>query len=123
MNPLCNHGMRNSAFLFITISALMGGCSVSEPPPPRPLVRSFPKTKPVDAVPKLVGVVSMVNTDGQFVLVESNQSTNLNAGTALKCFRDGAETGVVAVGTERRGHYVTADIVKGEPQRGDQVFE
>jgi hypothetical protein len=27
------------------------------------------------------------------------------------------------VGTERRGAYVTADIVTGTPARGDQVFQ
>jgi hypothetical protein len=115
--------MRIFAVLFITISALASGCSMSSPPPPRPMVIKFQKPKPLEAVPKLVGIVSMVNTDGQFVLVESNQSATLDSGTALKCFRDGVETGVVAVSAERRRPYVTADVVTGEPQRGDQVFE
>jgi hypothetical protein len=115
--------MRFIAIHFFIISALLSGCSVSSPPPPRPTVIKFKKPKPLESVPKLVGIVSMVNADGQFVLVESNQSATLDSGTALKCFRDGVESGVLAVGSERRRPYVTADIVTGEPQRGDQVFE
>lgn len=115
--------MQNFAILFITIAALVSGCAVSSPPPPRPTVYKFPKAKPLETVPKLVGTIYTVNTDGQFVLVESNQSASLTPGTALKCFRDGAESGIIAISSERRGFHVSADIVLGEPQRGDQVFE
>ena len=105
-------------------TAALCGCSLFNSAPPKPTIIRFPKTQPVEnSVPKLVGVVSMVNLEGQFVLVESNQSAALEAGTALKCIRDGVETAVIAVGKERRRPYVTADIVKGEPQFGDQVFE
>lgn len=111
------------SFVLFSAAALCG-CSLFEPKPPKPLVRHFPKAHVSEvSVPKLVGVISMINTDGQFVLIESNQSAALDPGVALKCLRDGVETGVVAVGKERRRPYVTADIVKGTPQRGDQVFE
>jgi hypothetical protein len=33
------------------------------------------------------------------------------------------ETAVLNVGDERRGAYVTADIVTGTPTKGDQVFQ
>jgi hypothetical protein len=110
-------------FFLIVAAVSLSGCSMFETPPPKPRIVSLPKPKPLEQVPKLVGVISMINTDGQFVLIESNRTAELGAGTALKCFRDSVETGVLAVGKERRGIYVTADIVKGEPQRGDQVFE
>ena len=103
--------------------AALCGCSWFDSAPPKPIVIRIPRAQPLVQVPKLVGRVSMVNADGRFVLVESDQSAALNPGTALKCFRDGVETGVVAVGQERRRPYVTADIVTGDPQRGDQVFE
>lgn len=111
--------------LILTFSAAaLCGCSLFKSAPPKPTIIRLPKTQPAEnSVPKLVGVVSMVNPDGQFVLVESNQSAALESGTALKCIRDGVESAVIAVGKERRRPYVTADIVKGDPQRGDQVFE
>ena len=105
-------------------AAALCGCSLFKPAPPKATIIRLPKTQPAEnSVPKLVGVVSMVNPEGQFVLVESNQSAALESGTALKCIRDGVESAVIAVGKERRRPYVTADIVKGDPQRGDQVFE
>lgn len=65
----------------------------------------------------------MVNTDGKFVLISCDAWSPPAEGTALKCLRNGIETGVVNVGKERRGAYVTADIVMGTPERGDQVYQ
>jgi hypothetical protein len=107
------------AALFVGLT----GCSLTSAPPPKPTVISFPKVKQPEAVPKLVGIVALLNQEGGFVLVESNFSGELAPGTALKCFRDGVESAIIAVGKERRRPYVTADIVTGEPQKGDQVFE
>ena len=95
-------------------------------PVPKAAVVRFPKENPFDGTkrdPKHVGRIAMVNVDGGFVLVDSDAWSPPMAGTALKCMRDGVETGVVAVGSERRGAFVTADIVKGSPQRGDDVFQ
>jgi hypothetical protein len=91
-----------------------------------PPVLSFPPANVSDGTkhePRLVGRVAMVNTEGHFVLLECDAWTPPAEGTALKCFRYNAETGIVSAGRERRGEYVVADIVKGEPQRGDQVFQ
>ncbi len=109
--------------LIFSVACALCGCAWFERPVPKPKLVRLPKAHPLESVPRLVGIVSMVNEDGHFVLVESNQSGLLDAGTALKCFRDGVETGVLAVGSERRRPYVTADIIKGEPKNGDQVFE
>lgn len=87
---------------------------------------SFPKENPFDGKkrdPKRAGKIAMVNLEGGFVLIDSDAWAPPVAGTALKCMRDGVETGVVAVGKENRGAFVSADIVKGSPQRGDDVFQ
>lgn len=95
-------------------------------PVPRAAVVSFPKTNPFDGTkrePKRVGRIALVNAEGGFVLVDSDLWSPPVAGTALKCMREGVETGVVSVGKEKRGAFVSADIVKGTPQRGDDVFQ
>ena len=95
-------------------------------PVPKAAVVSFPKVSPFDGTrrdPKRVGRIAMVNVEGGFVLIDSDAWSPPVAGTALKCMRDGTETGVVAVGKEQRGAFVAADIVKGSPQRGDDVFQ
>ena len=95
-------------------------------PIPKAAPVHFPKANPFDGTkrdPKRVGKISMVNVEGRFVLIEADVLAVPVAGTALKCLRDGVETGVVTVGKEQRGAFATADIVKGSPQRGDDVFQ
>ena len=75
------------------------------------------------AAPKDESLVLLVNEDGRFVLVKSDSWTPPEQGTALKCLRDGKETGILNVGPERRATYVTADIVTGHPKRGDEVYQ
>lgn len=93
---------------------------------PRAVPIRFPKPTPPDGArrdPKKAGVILMVNTEGKFVVIDSGIWAPPVAGMALKCLRDGVETGVVAVGPERRGRHVVADIVTGTPRKGDQVFQ
>lgn len=103
----------------------LGGCSFKEPIRKPDIIR-FPKTNFSDGTkgqPRRVGRVMMVSEAGRFVLINTDAWSSPDPGTALKCLRDGVESGVVNVGMERRGAHVTADIVTGNPQRGDEVFE
>lgn len=93
---------------------------------PRAAPISFPKANALDGTgrsPKQVGAILMVNADEKFVVIDSGVWVPPESGTALKCMRDGVETGVVAVGAERRGGHVVADIVTGDPRKGDHVFQ
>lgn len=93
---------------------------------PRAMPIRFPKAGVPDGKPgvrKQIGTILMVNTEGKFVVVDSGVWVPPEAGIALKCMRDGVETGVLAVGAERRGGHVIADIVTGSPRKGDQVFQ
>ena len=107
---------RFSPWILPGLMLLAGPACHREPPPPKAVVVS-------KGVPKLVGTIFMVNEDGRFVLVKSDAWSGPDEGTALKCMRDGKETGIVNVGKERRAAYVTADIVTGHPKRGDEVFK
>lgn len=70
-----------------------------------------------------VGTILMVNNDGNFVLIDSGGWQLPQPGAALKCFRGEMEIGVIAVGNERQGAHVVADIVTGKPQKGDRVLQ
>ena len=87
----------------------------------------FPKTNTSDGTkgkPKPVGTILLVNAEGGFVLIDAHPAGGCqNAGTALKCIRDGADSGILAVSGERQGSHVIADIVTGTPKKGDQVFQ
>ena len=73
--------------------------------------------------PRLVGTVAFVNQEAGFVLVDVGALYAPGAGKALKCFSGGQETGVLATTPERKIPFISADIVKGSPGAGDQVFE
>jgi hypothetical protein len=57
------------------------------------------------------------------VLVDVGSLYTPSAGTALKSFRNGVETGVLAVSPEKERPFIVGDIVKGTPQIGDDVEE
>ncbi len=113
-------------FLF-SISLAFAGCAHFRPAPiPKAQPLRFPAANTSDGTkgaPKQVGRIVMVSQSGGFVLIEGSPLAVPAEGTALKCIRDGVETGIVAVNPERRGGMVTADKVTGDPQRGDLVFQ
>jgi hypothetical protein len=117
---------RFSPWLLSALLLLGAAACHRTPSAPKPVILGFPKLNTSNGskgVPRMVGKISMVNESGKFVLVESDAWNAPAEGTALRCMRDGKETGVVNVGKERRSSFVTADIVTGHPQRGDEVFQ
>ena len=111
-----------------SVATLLTGCFgfAEKEQAPKPKIVGFARTNISDGSkkePKLVGRVMMVNEDGRFVLIQCDAMRSPQSGTALKAMRGETETGVLNVGNERRGPYVTADIVTGRPSQGDQVFQ
>ena len=98
--------------------------SLRKPVPKATPIR-FPKEDPSDPKGKRrqIGKILLVNSEAGFVLVEIRGATPPDPGLALKCFRDGAETGILTVSGERHGMNIIADIVTGTPRKGDQVFK
>jgi hypothetical protein len=73
--------------------------------------------------PQLIGTIALVNEDGHFVLIDNGSRPTPPTGAALKTFTGGAESAVLTVGSVRRPPFVVADIVKGAPKKGDDVFQ
>ena len=95
-------------------------------PVPKAAPIRFPKTNISDGTkgkPKPVGTILLVNAEAGFVLIDARGWSLPDAGTALKCIRDGTDSGILAVSGERQGSHVIADIVTGTPKKGDQVFQ
>ncbi len=94
---------------------------------PRPFHRKKPAEKPEvrtdEARHQLLGTVTLVDETNGFVLIDMGAYVAPPVGHALKTFSGEAESGVVAVSAERRPPFVVADIVKGEPKRGDSVYQ
>jgi len=73
--------------------------------------------------PRLVGTVAFVNQPAGFVLVDVGTVYVPAAGAVLKCYSGGRETAALTATPERKIPFISADIVKGTPAQGDQVFE
>jgi hypothetical protein len=106
--------------------ALVGsGCVWSHEKIPKAEPIKFPTAAaPVSAnrQPLPLGRIRVVNDAAHFVLVETDGFIPPDKGTTLKCFRDGVEVGILTAGAEQRRQFFTADIVKGDLQRGDRVM-
>jgi hypothetical protein len=112
--------------LLIAVLGLTAGCAGSRSNGAKPRIVSFKIANSQAAAkgePRSVGKVAMVSGAGKFIVIEGGPWGSPDKGVALKCFRNGTEVGVVTVSGERRGRFLTADIVSGEFLRGDEVFE
>jgi hypothetical protein len=110
--------MRIQGFIALCGVLLLAGCASmrhkekKQPPPP---------PSPTAIGPQRVGRVALVNEDLGFVLVDVGSLYTPQAGQALKSFRDGIETGVLAVSPEKQRPFIVGDIIKGTPEVGDDV--
>ncbi len=93
---------------------LLAGCAFHRQPRPMTAASSGPQR---------VGTIATVNEDLHFVLVDVGSLYAPGAGTALKSFSNGVETGILAVSPEKERPFIVADIIKGDPKIGDEVKE
>ncbi len=89
------------------------------------LLRPRPKKnqRRPEAKPFFVGTITVVNEDGHFVLIDSGMSPGPAPGAVLKSRTPAGESGELKVGEIRRRPFAIADVVKGTPHTGDQVFQ
>ena len=111
------HRLRSSLVLAAAI-ILLPGCS---------LFHVWPgKKKPPRAVaktPQLVGTVTLVNEEDSFVLIDNGSLPSPSPGSVLKCNTAGTTSAEVRVTPIHKPPFVIADIIKGSPKKGDQVFQ
>lgn len=109
--------------LISTLACSSGGCATLKKI--RFPWRKKPQAASAEAPrPQFMGTIVLVNEDARFVLIDvGNASVLPRSGTALKSMSGETETGVVTVGDVRRQPFAVADIVRGEPKKGDRLFE
>jgi len=79
--------------------------------------------KPAMTAPVYVGDISVVDLKSKFVLIAlSGTATAPEAGTYLTSISAAGESRRLKVTPERKRPFVTADIVGGEPKRGERVY-
>ena len=75
------------------------------------------------AEPRLVGMITLVNLDGKFVLIDSANRPGPSRGAKLKCRNGTAESAELRVSEIQRHPFTIADIVSGAPAKGDLVYQ
>ena len=100
----------------LLLAAQISGCAMFRPRPKKATLATHAK-------PLLVGTIKLVNDDGHFALIDSGTSPGPLPGTVLTCRAASGETGELKAGEVRRRPFAIADVVKGTPQVGDQVFQ
>lgn len=98
----------NSTFFLLLLVCVLSGCGVF-------------KNKKVVEVPKgpqtvLVGIVEMVNPEQNYVLIRCETPTTLKAGTELVAVDSTGAESRLRLTPERKGRYLTADILEGQPK-------
>lgn len=70
-----------------------------------------------------VGKVHLVDQEGRFVLIRSSKVLKVEPGTFITLFdQSGHPAGTVKASPARRGAFLTADIVEGNPMVGQQAL-
>lgn len=104
------------ALFAVVLLAQFSGCAL------------FPKgkqAKRATAVPQplLIGTITLVNAEQKFVLIDSTNTPGPLPGAALKTRGADGAAAELKSGPIRRRPFAIADVVKGTPQVGDQVFQ
>ena len=85
---------------------------------------SFRRPKPPQAqVPRLIGVIKMVDEDDRFVLIDATTFQGAGAGDLLICIRDQKETANLRMSNLKNPPFLIADIASGKPAPGDRVVK
>jgi hypothetical protein len=99
------------------VLVLLSGCTLG---------RLWPWKKPPRAIAKtdlLIGTVAVVNEEASFALIDNGTLPAPSAGTVLKVKTAGGAIVELRATAIRRPPFVVADIVKGMPKKGDEVFQ
>jgi hypothetical protein len=73
--------------------------------------------------PQLIGTVALVNEGDGFVLINNENLPSPPLGTVVKTRVAGLDSAELRLTEIRRRPFIIADIVKGAPKKGDQVFQ
>jgi hypothetical protein len=86
------------------------------------LLRKKPKSVITPASPRVqIGSIQMTNPELRFALIQSIDRASIPVGADLISSNAVGETSKLKLSPERKGPFLTADIISGEPAKGDVV--
>jgi hypothetical protein len=105
-------------FALLAVIAGLPGCGVLHWPlwkkrPPRAIAKTS----------QMIGTVALVSEEPSFVLIDNGSLPAPAVGTVLTIIRPGGTPVEMKVTAIRKPPFVVADIVKGMPKKGEEVFQ
>lgn len=119
-------GVARRFFSLALLLLLLPGCSIFKIGQEKRRVAAQKERAAARKIPQLVGTIVLVSEEGKFVLIDNESRPSPAMGTVLGTGGEGpstAETVELRVTEIRKRPFVIADIVRGQPQKGDRVFE
>ena len=90
------------------------------------LVKRFGKKKEADKPEKsesqVIGVIEMVNPEQKFVLIRTESRMTVAAGQEITAVDSAGVESKLKVTPEKKQHYLTADVLEGNPKTGHLVI-
>ena len=114
--------VRACAFL-LCLSFLAGCAQLKKRSEEKKRVVAQKATDDASRRPLLVGRISLVNADDGFVLIDAASAPAARAGANWRAYSGDAISAELRATDVRRRPWIVADIVSGEPQKGDTVMQ
>jgi hypothetical protein len=121
-----NRGVARHFLVLALLLLLFPGCSIFKKGQEKRRLAAQKERAAARKIPKLVGTIVLVSEEGKFVLIDNESRPSPAMGTILGTGGEGPstpETVELRVTEIRKRPFVIADIVRGQPQKGDRVFE
>lgn len=116
-------GARPVATLLLLLAFLPGCAGMKQRAKQRRAAAATKQALPHPPVPRMSGTIMLINEESGFALVDLGNFPTLAAGTRLKTRPAAPESAELVVSEVRKRPFVIADIVKGSPVKGDEVFQ
>ena len=108
--------MKTLRFLWIALPAFSGCAAFKSEKPDKT------KEKPASEAPKLVGRIASIPADKRFVLIQSYERWNAEAGTILTTRGADERSANLLTTGETLGQFAAADVQSGMVEVGDAVY-
>lgn len=118
-DPRQNPFMKPARFLGLAALALTGCGAFKSNKPEKPEKSG---ESPKSEAPKLVGRIASIPADRRFVLIQSYEKWNVEAGTILTTRGPDARTANLLATGESLGQFAAADLQSGLVEVGDAVY-
>lgn len=106
--------MKLTTFVFLLFGLLLAACATQK--------NKQAETPAGAGKATLIGSIDMVNPEQNYVVIRTDQMLAIATGTELTALSAEGKKSKLKITPERKGHYLTADIIEGSPEVAQLVL-